>query len=298
MRLTPSEERLFDVAPGVQVLCKCHFHAEQSGNRLTLLLVHGLEGSSESNYIVGTANKAFAAGMHVVRMNIRNCGGTERLSRTLYHSGLSEDVGAIATALAEDEHVGQVAIAGFSLGGNQVLKLAGEWGEQVPSYVSAVAAVSPAMDLSASCDLLHRRGNRIYEWQFLRSLKRRVKIKNKVYREEGGRGGQIAELASLRSMRDFDDRVTAPAFGFAGAADYYARASASPLLGRIRVPTLLIYAMDDPFICVLPETSARMRTNPSITLRECDHGGHCGFLGPRGQRWAEERIVEFVNESA
>ena len=108
-------------------------------------------------------------------------------------------------------------------------------------------------------------------------------------------GGPAARLSSLRSMRDFDDRVTAPAFGFAGAVDYYARASASPLLSHIRVPTLVIYAKDDPFICVLPETRERLCANPNITLEECEHGGHCGFLGPRGQRWAEERIVEFVS---
>lgn len=291
------------------MLCRCHWqeaslnpefkiqnsNSQNPRHALTLLLVHGLEGSSESNYILGTAAKAFAAGMNVVRMNIRNCGGTEHLSRTLYHSGLSEDVGAVAEALAQDERAGTIAIAGFSLGGNQVLKLAGEWRDQVPAYVHAVAAVSPAMDLDASCDLLHRRGNRIYEWHFLRSLKRRLKVKNEIHREDGRTQGQMAALSSLRNMRDFDDRVTAPAFGFAGAADYYARASASPLLGRIRVPTLVIYATDDPFICVLPETRERLRANPNIKTMECEHGGHCGFLGLRGRRWAEEQIVEFFS---
>ena len=134
-----------------------------------------MEGSSESKYILGTADVAFRAGMNVVRMNIRNCGGTERLSRTLYHSGLSEDVGTVAAALAQDERVGRIAIAGFSLGGNQVLKLAGEWGDAPPAHVAAVAAISPAMDLSASVDRIHTGSNRIYEWNFMRHLRQSIR---------------------------------------------------------------------------------------------------------------------------
>lgn len=285
----PAEDRLFDIAPGVQVLCKCHFRPHPQS--LTLLLVHGLEGSSESKYVLGAASKAFAAGMNVVRMNIRNCGGTERLSRTLYRSGLSEDVGYVAAALSKDGRVSQIAIAGFSLGGNQVLKLAGEWGSNVPPYIKAVAAVSPAMDLGASCDLLHLRRNRVYEWHFLRSLRRRLRLKAKLHAD----AALFAELRRFRSMRDFDDRVTARAFGFAGASDYYARASASPLLPNIRVPTLVIYADDDPFICVLPETRERLQANPHITVLHSKHGGHCGFIAAGGQRWAEDQIVQFVN---
>jgi len=320
--LPRAEDRLFKVAAGVQVLCRCHWQPQAkpapedcAGNSAsvarrrvalpgqvrytTLLLVHGLEGSSESNYMLGTAQKAFAAGMNVARMNIRNCGGTERLSSTLYHSGLSEDLAAVAEQLAADERTGMVAIAGFSLGGNQALKLAGEWGARPPAYVKAVAAVSPAMDLAASCDLLHRRRNRVYEWQFLRSLKRRVKLKRAlpVGDADANPRAQGATAPRLRSMREFDDVITAPAFGFAGAADYYARASASRLLPEIRVPTLLIYAADDPFICVLPETRERLRQNPRITVMECRNGGHCGFIGAGGRRWAEEKVVEFVSQA-
>jgi len=300
--LPPAEDRLFEVAAGVQVLCRCHWQVTQNSKRnmqdsaraaadgMTLLLVHGLEGSSESNYIRGTASKAFAAGMNVVRMNIRNCGGTEHLSRTLYHSGLSEDVGEVGSLLAKDERVGVVAIAGFSLGGNQVLKLAGEWGGTAPPYVCGVVAVSPAVDLDVSCDLLHLWRNRIYEWQFLRSLKRRVSLKEKI-----NGTADIESLRAIRSMREFDDRVTAPSFGFAGARDYYARASASPLLERISLPTLVIFAEDDPFICLLPKTRERLSANPNITTLRSEHGGHCAFVARGGHRWAEEQIVAFFS---
>ena len=328
--LPAPEDRLFNVAHGVQVLCRIHWQEEKihrgegsrggnqhgsiqkskvkSQNFLTLILIHGLEGSSESKYILGTASNAFAAGMNVVRMNIRNCGGTERLSRTLYHSGLSEDIAAVASVLGEDRRVDGIVLAGFSLGGNQVLKLAGEWRDSPPPYVRAVAAVSPAMDLDASCDLLHAHRNRIYEWHFLRSLKQRVRLKRKLFPESAAHiepGDAIGEpevvsarktsidLSRIRSMREFDDRITAPAFNFAGAADYYVRASASPGLTRIAVPTLAIYALDDPFICVLPETRDRLQSNPNITVLKCEHGGHCGFIAADGKRWAEEQVVNF-----
>ncbi|MBV8206634.1 MAG: alpha/beta fold hydrolase [Acidobacteria bacterium] len=287
--LPPAEDRRFIVAPGVQVLCRIHWNEGAAPHsRLTLLLVHGLEGSSESGYIHGTAAQALAAGMNVVRMNLRTCGGTEHLSSTMYHSGLSEDLATVAARLAEDERTGQIAIAGFSLGGNQALKLAGEWGDAFPPYVCAVAAISPAMDLAASCDLLHAPSNRIYEWRFLRSLKKRAAARLSADR--------LTAIGAIGSMREFDDQVTAPAFGFAGAADYYARASASPLLSRIRVPTLVIYSVDDPFICLLDSTRRDLQANPNITTVECRHGGHCGFVGPRGRRWAEERVVEFASQ--
>ena len=152
--LPDPEERLFQVDEGVQVLCHCHWQPRRR-EALSLLIVHGLEGSSESHYVLGTAQKALAAGMNVVRMNVRNCGGTERLGPTLYHSGLSADVGAVARALISEESLTRLALAGFSMGGNIVLKLSGEWGRDAPDQLHAVAAVSPAIDLAASADALH-----------------------------------------------------------------------------------------------------------------------------------------------
>src|SRR5438067_4257707 len=266
--LPAPEDRLFSVAPDAQVLCRCHWQRDPE-QRLTLIVVHGLEGSSESRYVIGTANKAWEAGMNVVRMNMRNCGGTERLSRTLYHSGMSTDVGAVAAALHDDERVGTIALAGFSMGGNLVLKLAGEWGDAPPDYVAAVAAISPAMDLGASADALHALGNRLYEWNFLYGLKRRMRHKARLFPDVFSN----VVLSGLASVRDFDDRVTARCCGFQSADDYYTRSSASRVAENISVPALVVYALDDPFIRVLPATREKLRANRNIRLIETAHGG-------------------------
>ena len=289
--LPPAERRLFTVEKGVQVRCECHWQADRKA-AMTVVIVHGLEGSSESCYVVGTANKAWLAGMNVVRMNVRNCGGTERLGATLYHSGLSADVGAVVNELIAEDGLPRVGIAGFSMGGNQVLKLAGEWGATAPTEVKAFAAVCPGMDMGVSAGELHRRFNRVYELRFLislwRSMRRKAKLFPEVFRAPGWR--------ALRSLRQFDEEITARYCGFANAEDYYARASASPLVSRIARPTLVIHSDDDPFVKILPETRAALRANPQVRFIETQHGGHCGFVAEANGydgRWAERRIVQF-----
>jgi predicted alpha/beta-fold hydrolase len=289
--LPEPERRLLTVEEGVQVRCDCHWQPERAA-AMTVVIVHGLEGSSESPYVIGTGNKAWAAGMNVVRMNVRNCGGTEHLAPTLYHSGLSCDVGAVVHELIAKDGLARVGIAGFSMGGNLVLKLAGEWGSAAPRQVKAFAAVCPGMDLAVSAAELHRPGNRIYEWRFLLSLWRSVRRKARLFPEIFRR----PPWRALRSLREFDNQVTARYCGFASADDYYARASASPLVGRIARPTLVIHANDDPFVKILPETLAALQANPCVQLVLTEHGGHCAFVGEANEydgRWAERRMVEF-----
>jgi hypothetical protein len=290
-RLPAPEERLFSVEPDVQVLCHRHWHADRA-SRLTVVILHGLEGSTESQYVVGTANKAWDAGMNVVRMNQRNCGGTERLGPTLYHSGLSADMGAVVRALIAEDKLLRIALAGFSMGGNITLKLLGDWGTDAPREVIAAAAVSPAMDLAPSADALHLPANRLYEWNFVFGLKRRLRAKARLF---PGRY-DVTRLAPVRTLRDFDHHITAHYCGFASGEDYYQRSSASRVVDRIAAPTLVIHALDDPFIRILPETRARILANPHITYVETAHGGHCAFLAPPNGydgRWAERRIVRF-----
>lgn len=294
--LPAAEERLFQVEEGVQVRCLCHW-LEDAPRRMTVLIVHGLEGSSESVYVLGCTQKALAAGMNVVRMNVRNCGGTEGLSPGLYHSGLSSDVGGVARALLEEKSLERLALVGFSMGGNLVLKLAGEWGREAPPQVKAVATVCPSIELSASADALHRMRNRIYEQYFLIKLKRRMRRKAGLFPEIF----RDMRLRGLRSIRDFDDKITAHYCGFAGAADYYARASSLPVIERIAVPTLILHAQDDPFILLLPRTRQAISRNSTIRLVETKHGGHCGFIAdPDGYdgRWAEQQVVEFLSRIA
>ncbi len=292
--LPEPERRFFTVADGAQVRCDCHWQRDRSA-ALTAVIVHGLEGSSESTYVIGTGSKAWLAGMNVVRMNVRNCGGTEQLAPTLYHSGLSGDVGAVANELISRDHLPRVAIAGFSMGGNQVLKLAGEWGSAAPREVKAFAAVCPGMDLAASSAELHRWSNRIYEWRFLWSLWRSMGRKARLFPEIY----QRPRLRTLGSMRDFDNIVTARYCGFTDADDYYRRASSSPLVPRIAVPTLVIHAQDDPFVRILPESRAALAANPQVRFIETEHGGHCAFVGEDNSsdgRLAERQIVEFFHE--
>ena len=294
-QLPRPERRLIRVADDVQVLALCNWQADRAA-ALTAIIVHGLEGSSESAYVIGTANKAWAAGMNVVRMNVRNCGGTERLGPTLYHSGLSTDVGDVARALISSDRLERIALVGFSMGGNQVLKLAGEWGGDAPPQLRAVAAISPGVDLAASADAIHRFSNRIYEWNFLWSLKRSVRRKAMAFPGQF----ELSGLKVLRSLREFDDKITAKHWGFSGADDYYARASAAPVLERIAVPALVIHSSDDPFVIITPPTRERMLRNPNIRYLETSRGGHCALLADaRGYdgRWAEREVVRFLQRS-
>jgi len=249
--------------------------------------------------MLGVARNALAAGMNVVRMNQRNCGGMDHFAPTLYNSSLSGDVAAVARHLIENSGVSQLALAGFSMGGNLVLKLAGEWGSEGPKQFRAVAAVCPAMDLAASADALHEPANRLYEWYFLVQLFRRLRRKARFF----PKNFDLARLRGVTSLRLFDDRVTAYYCGFAGADDYYARASAANVADRIAVPALIIHAANDPFIRMQPETVRRIQANPNITYIETEDGGHCAFLGERNGRgddgrWAEREVVEFVRRFA
>jgi len=295
--LPPGERRQFIVAEHesgakVAVECLCHWQAERRST-MTIIVVHGLEGSAESQYVIGTGSKAWSAGMNVVRMNMRNCGNTETLTPTLYHSGLSADVGSIAQELIREDGLQRIALVGFSMGGNLVLKLAGEWRDHGLAKVKAFAAVSPAMDLAASADALHSWRNWLYEQKFLRGLSRRFRRKAFLFPERY----DLAHLKRFASIREFDDKITARYEGFAGADDYYERASSSRVLEHIRIPTLVLHAEDDPFIRILAPTRAKLVANPDIRFVETARGGHCAFLAePDGYdgRWAEKMVIDFV----
>ncbi len=293
-RLPPPEERLFQIEENVQVLCHCHWQPERK-DRPTMVLVHGLEGSSLSQYVIGTGSKAWDVGMNVVRMNMRTCGGTEHLAPTLYHSGLSSDVGVVARTLIEQDDLRSIGLVGYSMGGNLVLKLAGEWGISAPKELKAIAAVSPAADLAASADAMHLGANRIYEWKFLLSLMRRYRRKRELLPEV------YEEIDRWpATIREFDDVITARYCGFQGAQDYYDRAASARVIDKITVPALVIHADDDPFIRLLPETRKKMQDNQSVTLLETRHGGHCAFLAHANGydgRWAERQVIRFFQHN-
>jgi predicted alpha/beta-fold hydrolase len=291
-RLPPPTVRYFDVADDARVVGHCHWQPEP-WSRPTMIALHGLNASSDAHYMRGLAAKAFARGMNVVRLNQRNCGNTEHLSAGLFHSGLTADAKFVIDELIRVDGIRSVAVAGYSLGGNLALKLAGEVGDSLSSTLRGVAAVSPILEIGECVRALERPENMLYQWNFVRDLKRRMRRKEQV------RPGHfdLSGLRRIRTVRQFDAHFTAPHFGFKDADDYYYRASAMRVIDRVRVPTLIIAAEDDPFVPTDPFRDARITGNPHMTLLVSKHGGHCGFIGPRAGEddgyWAENRIVDF-----
>lgn len=292
--LGSSVTRWFETEPGTKIRAECHWQSD-ARQHPTLVILHGLEGSCDSGYIRGTAEKAWVAGFNVVRMNQRNCGGTEEMTNTLYHSGLSGDVLAVVTELIEQDGMPEVFAVGFSMGGNLVLKMAGELGADAPDELRAVVAVAPALDLSACADALAEPRNFIYERHFVRRLKRRMRLKASLFPELFPLK-EITEFDGIATVRDFDELITARFCDFRGASDYYARSSASMVIADIRLPTLIITSKDDPFVPYRPFQNPAITGNPNITLIATERGGHCAFISRESgveRFWAEARIVEY-----
>jgi len=296
--LPSPEARHFQVASDTQVLAHCYWQADRRSSP-TLLALHGLEGSSTAHYMRGLAQKALRAGLNAVLLNQRNCGGTEHLGPGLYHSGLSADAALVIRELAERDGLDCVVAAGYSLGGNLAMKLAGEHPPATLPSLAAVCAVSPVLELAECVRALELRSNFIYQWNFVRNLKARMRRKAQSY------PGAFAvhRLAGIRTVRDFDEIYTAPYFGFQSAADYYHRAAGMRVVDRIRIPALVISAADDPFVPNAIFRNPILAANPNIEIIVTDHGGHCGFLGPAqglddDGYWAERMVVDFAVRQA
>jgi uncharacterized protein len=287
-----TEDRVFDVAAGVRVLARCSWQ-DSPARKPTLLIVHGMEGSTESRYMLGTAEKALGAGFNAVRVNFRNCGGTEHLTPTLYHAGLTEDLRQIITELTEKDGLGSIYLMGFSLGGNVVLKLVGEYGKGAPAAVRGVVAISPCVDLASCADAIELRSNLLYHLHFTRSLRNRLRRKAELFPDRY----DASRLRGVWSIRKFDDTFTSRHSGFRDVADYYARASALPFIKRIAVPTLIIHAKDDPFIPFAPLERTEVSGNDNVTLLATERGGHVGFISDgegEGRFWAEATAIDYV----
>ncbi len=297
--LGQSVSRVFEIEPDTRI--RGEFHWQQNPREHpTLVLLHGLEGSCESNYMRGTAEKAWVAGFNVVRLNQRNCGGTEQLTSTLYHSGLSCDIHAVVSELIERDGLPEIFAAGFSMGGNLVLKMAGDMGASTPAELRAVIAVAPALDLASCADALAAPRNFIYEHHFVTRLKSHMRYKASLFPQLYELRG-ISGFRRIRTVRDFDDVITARYCGFADASDYYTRSSASRVISEIHVPTLIITSKDDPFVPFEPFQNPAIRANPRITLIATEHGGHCAYISKENgseRFWAEARIVEYCKNQS
>lgn len=256
-----------------------------------VLVLHGLEGSRRSHYAGGLLQSLNRSGLRAVLMHFRGCSGEpNRLPRS-YHSGETGDLDWVVGELRRRDPHAPLAVVGFSLGGNVLLKWLGECGDQVP--VQAAVAVSVPFSLAIAARRLDRGLSRLYQAYLLRKLRHSLSIK----RQRMALPIELPTLRGLRNFRRFDDAVTAPLHGFANVDDYYTRASSRPFLKRIRCPTLVLHAKDDPFMSpeVVP-TPAELSS--SVRLELSAQGGHVGFVASRGGRpryWLEERIPRFLN---
>lgn len=257
----------------------------------TCLLLHGLEGCSLSGYMLTTAEALVARGIQPVALNFRGCGGQPNRTLGSYHSGRTDD---LRRALAWVEHAFPAlprTAAGFSLGANALLVQLGSPGGF--SGLDAAAAVSVPFELSACADALERGLGRLYGLYFLRSLRAKVAEKSARF------PGRVPEDAlRARTVREFDDAFTAPVHGFAGASDYYERCSAARYVAEVRVPSLIVQAIDDPLVPSSCTPLDGISANPALTLDLTPAGGHVGYLGRDdrggGPGWLENRIADYL----
>jgi uncharacterized protein len=290
--LPAPEARLVRVAPDTQVLAHCYWQAPRVGVP-TLLAMHGLEGSSSAHYMRGLAAKAWRRGWNAVLLNQRNCGGTEHLTPTLYHSGLTADPKAVLRLLVRDDHIGPVGVVGYSLGGNLAMKLAAELDGAPDIPVAAVVAISPTIDLERCVRAIERPANIAYHFNFVRNLRGRMRRKARVWPDLY----DLRPLGSIWTIRRFDEVYTAPSHGFEGASHYYASESALRVIDRVQIPSLIVAAEDDPFVPPSQFHEHAVRRNRHVAVCLERHGGHCGFAtaGDEDERyWAESTAVRFL----
>jgi uncharacterized protein len=290
-RLPRSVPRDFETEPGTRIRGECHWQPVPP-ERPTLVLVHGLEGSSDSGYMLGLAERAFVAGWNAVRLNQRNCGGTESLTPTLYNSGLSGDYRAVLSELIQRDSLSRIFVAGYSMGGNLVLKMAGELAGAAPPQLRGIAGVCPCVDLGLCADAVGLPRNFIYDEHFVRNLKKRMRRKAELFPGKF----DLHPMARVRTLREFDDKITAKYCGFRDADDYYARSSALLVAAEIRVPTLIVTAQDDPFVPFASFSDPALANNAQISLIAPERGGHCAFISRQAgdaRFWAEACVMEF-----
>ncbi len=275
--------------------------------KVLVLLVHGLEGSAQSTYVKGVCEKSLSLGFSVCRLNLRNCGDSLHLAQGLYNAGMSADAIAVAKHLKEQFGFEQIFLCGFSLGGNIVLKAAGEEGKDRAAsstaeekVIDGVCAVCPPVDLHQCIDAIERRGNRLYEHGFLGSLKEKIRAKNRLF---PGRF-DIEQLRSISSLRAFDNTYTAADAGYDSADAYYHGASALRVMPYIQVPALVVAAADDPLVPIESFRGQELAANANVKLVTPEKGGHVAFISDknislpdsqvRDRFWGEWQVVQFI----
>jgi predicted alpha/beta-fold hydrolase len=285
----PTEDIVVDAEGGARLLLRASWQPGPRVSRPALVIVHGLGGSDSSSYVVSTGRLAFARGWHVVRMNMRGSGDGESLCPLLYNAGLDGDL--LSTLEAVAGLVPRQAVVGFSLGANLALLAVSRGRDRLPGSVAGLAAISPPLDLSACADALERWDNQIYQRYFMVLLRDAYRRRHQRRPDLFPSGLEVG----LRTVREYDDRITAPFGGYKSATDYYTRSSAGPHLNSITLPTLVLSATDDPMIPV--DSVGPWAASKSVRREITATGGHVGFVARAsapGFFWAPERALDFL----
>ena len=260
----------------------------ENQSKKIVVLCHGLEGSSSSKYIMATASLLSENGYAVAAMNYRFCSGEINRQLITYHSGRTEDLQTVITSLLPDYD--EIYLVGFSLGGNLVLKYNGDGVFLIDPKIKASVAVSVPVDLYGSAIELQLRQNQLYTWRFLRTLSKKIRLKHKQYPKEVDK----ELLKKVKKLIDFDEYYTSKLNGFRDAQDYYAKASSKQFLSSIKNPTLLINALDDPFLSASCFPYEEAKKNPYFHLMCPQYGGHVGFISKGAYYWSELQILNFI----
>jgi uncharacterized protein len=257
------------------------------------LLAHGLEGNATRPYMLGMVRALNLQGWDAVVWNFRGCSGEPNRKLRFYHSGDTQDLQTVLTRVLPDSRYGTAALIGFSLGGNVILKYLGEHALGLHPAIRAAVAFSVPCDLAASATKMARPENALYMRRFMRLLHGKILAKMQLFPGEIDDRG----FSRMRTFKDFDEHYTAPLHGFKSALDYWNKASSKPLLARIAVPTLLVNAVDDPFLAPPCYPYQEAMVNPHLFLETPKAGGHVGFVSFRsgGKYWSESRAIAFLS---
>ncbi|WP_405605354.1 YheT family hydrolase [Polaribacter sp. Asnod1-A03] len=267
------------------------------GSKILVLLIHGLEGSSKSNYIISTTNHLNKKGLDAVCFNLRGCSGDDNLLLGTYHSGKTEDVDFVINHLLKNYNYDSIVILGFSLGGNLILKYIGEQAEKISPKIKVGIAISVPIDIATGELELEKFKNKIYLNRFLKSMKTKILEKSEKFPELYIDKEKISKATRFKHLESV---YTAPVFGFKNPEDYWAKASSKPHLSKIKIPTLLINSKDDTFLSKKCYPFDEANSSNSFFLEVTNYGGHCGFISSfdnSKNSWLEDRIEKFIMEN-
>ena len=261
----------------------------QSSDRAAILL-HGLEGSSQSQYLSHTAQLLYESGWDVYALNFRGCGDVDNRKLTMYHSGFTHDLHEVVEAYCNEYE--SIGIVGFSLGGNVVLKYMSDGIYPIDDRIRAACAISTPCDLHAGSIHIGKKQNYFYEKSFIKSLSGKVMKKHKLFPDKV----DITPLSKIKSLYEFDDIYTGPIHGFRDAADYYAQCHSKQFLHNLRTPTMIINALDDPFLPEACYPFAEAKENENLFLLTPKYGGHVGYFSHNKYFWDELMIKKFLDD--